>query len=344
MSVAALIGPIVLAAALVAPANAPERVATIALVSAQPGVPAHWREALRRAVTESTNRTWVPPPAISLDEARVALGCAAWDDVCAGQVAATTGAAAGLVLHIAGAGVGLAVTVTEVRAGAGANRPAERLVLESRGAAALELARQFVRAASAGPVAFVTVEADEVGATVLVDGSSIGTAPARAALTPGAHTLVLRKEGKAPIQRSFSVAAGQNPSIVVTFNAAGPAVAITPTVGTTPTSHRDAAGPSDAQLGWTLTAVGAGALALSAVAGVPWLLAFSQPRPYPNPIQVYGGAVEYRDGERSRFSTDFALAAGGSLLAAGVGTLVLATGVSMLLGDADDASVATDAR
>lgn len=349
-----MIVPVVLAVALAVPTTVTRKVATVALVTAQPEVPTHWREALQRVVIEDEMRAWVPPPVMSLDDVRAALGCAAWDDPCAGQVTAMSGAAAGLVVDIAGSGAGITVTVRAVRADGTAERSAETLSLDARGADALELARQFVRAASRGPVAFLTVEADEVGAEVAVDGTSVGSAPVRMALTPGAHQLVVRKEGKAPLSRPLSLVAGQNPPLVLTFNAAGPSVALGATVGGGPQSADgrvdDVAAlrvPRNATIGWTLTGIGGAALAAGAFVGVPWLIAYFDTDVcgggqlcYPNPIQVYGGALKYADSERRRFYTDAATALSAATALGGIGAVVAGTGLLVALVPEDGAAPA----
>lgn len=54
----------------------------------------------------------------------------------------------------------------------------------------------------------LTIRADPDGATVEIDGSVVGKSPWTGAIAPGAHALIVTKEGYEPLRMSFTMAAG----------------------------------------------------------------------------------------------------------------------------------------
>jgi hypothetical protein len=61
------------------------------------------------------------------------------------------------------------------------------------------------------------VQADPAGATVFVDGDSIGTAPLTERLVPGEYNLQIRREGYLPAERTVTVEKGRDPEIRATL-------------------------------------------------------------------------------------------------------------------------------
>ena len=63
-----------------------------------------------------------------------------------------------------------------------------------------------VAAPSAASVAALTVEASVAGADIEVDGNFVGSTPSTVSVTPGAHTIVVKKKGYAEWSRTMNVA------------------------------------------------------------------------------------------------------------------------------------------
>lgn len=353
-----MIVPLIVALSLVSPAASTKKGAWVPLVRLQGEVPAEWREALQKVATEDDSRTWVAPPAVTLEEAQVALGCAGWSDTCAGQITSMTGASMAVVVDVVAQGEGALVTVQQVKGGGGVQGAVEKLELLARGEEDLDLARQFVRRAAKGPTAIILVDTDVPGADVLIDGTKVGQTPRRLVLAPGGHELSLRQEGKAPFTKRIELEPGQNPPEIVTLNAGGIPVDVTPTVGNethevrtarvSPPAKVDPLLPPEAALvGWSLAGVG-GAVALAATGvGGPWAwdLLFNRvpcgpdlkTSCLPRTVKVYG-VVDYTGDARSRFLTDAGTVISASIAAMGVGGLLIGTGV--VLATADAAEVA----
>lgn len=345
-----MIVPLVLTLSLVSPA-APKKPIWVPLVHVQGDVPASWPEALRKAVTDS-ERTWVAPPAVTLEEAQIALGCAGWSDTCAGQITSMTGATMALVIDVVAQGDGALVTVQQVKGGGGLQGTVEKLELPGRRDEDLEVASLFVRRAFR-PTAVVLVDADTPGADVLIDGQKVGRTPAQLILDPGEHELSLRLEGKAPYTRRITLKPGQNPPEMITLNATGIAVAVSPSVGnethevrtTAPTPPPTADGlPTHALVGWSLA--GAGALvAVGAIGvGAPWLWdVYFNTVPcgpekipcMPMTVKVYG-AIEYDREARGQFVNDAGTIVSASVAALGVGGLLIGTGVVLATAEAGE--------
>jgi hypothetical protein len=338
-----VIVPVLVALALASPAANVKRATWVPLVRTQGDVPASWRDALQKAAAEDSTRTWVAPPAVSLEEAQLALGCGGWSESCAGQIASMTGAVMALVIEVTAQGVGAVVSVQQVKAGSGAQGPAEKLELAGRTAEDLKWAQELVRGVLKGQKpGFLVVETDVPGAEVWIDGERVGDSPWRGALAPGDHMLSLRQEGKAPLNKPINVRPGQNPAEVISLNAAGTSVAIRPTIGNEPHEVRvtpaspPVAGemPQKAVVGWSLAGAG-GVLALAAsVVGGPWVYdLFFNREPcgpdgqqcMPRTVNVYG-LLDYSGAERSQFILDAGPVIGASVAAIGVGGLLIGTG------------------
>jgi hypothetical protein len=214
-----------------APAHAQKKAGWVALVQVRGDAPASWSDALREAAEEAKDRTWVAPPAVSIADAQLALGCSGWNDQCAGQIASMTGATMAVVIDVNGAGSGAAFSVMVVKAGGGAVGPAEKMDVPGKTAADLELGRELVRGVVSGQrPAFLIVETDSPKAEVWLDGKKIGETPFKGKVPTGDHTMILRQEGKAPLTKQLTLAAGATLREVHSLNAAGPPVEIKPEV------------------------------------------------------------------------------------------------------------------
>lgn len=330
------------------PAHAQKKAQWVALVQVRGDAPASWSDGLREAAEEAKDRTWVAPPAVSLADAQLALGCSGWNDQCAGQIASMTGATVALVVDVNGAGNGAAFTVQIVKAGGKAEGPAEKLDVPGKTPSDLEMGKDFVRGIVSGQkVAFLVVETDTPKAEVVLDGKKIGETPFRGKLAAGEHTLIVRQEGKAPQTKAITVAPGATLTESFSLGAAGPPVEIKPDVApdgvappvkdvvVPPTEPPPPAAdaPPTTTVGWSLVGVGA---ALGLAGGV-FLGATVVDLNYREPCDAdpVGGCVPNkpllfgiygREARADLFAHQTAWLAG-SLAALGVGGLLVATGV-----------------
>ena len=205
----------------------------VTLVHTGGAVPADWAGTLRAAAEGADRaRIWMPPPSLSLDELMLTLGCATWDAACAGQVASLLGADNALSVDVIANGAGAALQIASV-AGTGTvvGEPARvEVSLDDDGRM---VASAFVAGAVRGarPTVLV-VTADLPGTEVLIDGEPRGVTPLTLVdiIAPGEHALLLRREGRAPLSRTITVAAG-----AITREAGalaqGPPMTSTPSVG-----------------------------------------------------------------------------------------------------------------
>jgi hypothetical protein len=212
--VLALLIPLVLAAA---PAHAGDPAKTqkkqpawVVLVHSDTGVPSSWSDSLRTAVESGDpSLKWVPPPAVSLDDAELAVGCASWGPVCASQIAVSMGAQNAFVITVSG-GKSPALDVTAVKEGGSLVRSNVHESLPDLGAGGLRLSRAIVVAVlKEQKVTALVVTSDPAGATVQVDGGPANSAPVVVTdITPGAHTLVLTAPGHDQLSRTVQVGMG----------------------------------------------------------------------------------------------------------------------------------------
>jgi hypothetical protein len=208
----------------------------VTLVHTTGPVPADWAGSLRAAAEGAdSGRTWMPPPSLSLDELMLTLGCASWDAACAGQAASLLGADNALSIDVAAGGSGATVQIASVaRTGAVVGDPEKVDVsLDDDGRA---IAAAWVAGAVKGArPTILVVSADLPGTEVLIDGEARGVTPLTLVdvVAPGEHALVLRREGRAPLSRTITVAAG---AITREGGALsqGPEMKSTPTVGEAP--------------------------------------------------------------------------------------------------------------
>lgn len=265
---------------LAAPAHAQKKASWVVLVQVRGDAPASWSDALREAAEESKDRQWVAPPAVSIADAQLALGCTSWNDQCAGQIASMTGATMAVVIDVNGAGSGAAFSVMIVKAGGAAVGPADKLDVPGKNPADLELGRELVRGVVVGQrPAFLFVDTDTPKVEVWLDGKKIGETPFKGKVPAGDHTMLLCQEGKAPLTKQITVAAGATLRESHSLGAAGPPVEIKPEVAPDkpPPPPKDpldpdvppaeppppaAEAPGTTTVGWSLVGVG-GALGLA---------------------------------------------------------------------------------
>jgi hypothetical protein len=135
----------------------------------------------------------------------------------------------------------------------------------------------------------VTVSVDSAGASVSVDGETVGVTPlaAAVALDPGKHTVVVRKEGYVAVERPISVAAGEATTLTIGLLAdashQGPAALATgAAAGPSPAPQREGGGS-----GWrVLTLGGAGLAGAGVVVGaITGVMALSDASTFKNSCQ-----------------------------------------------------------
>lgn len=208
----------------------------VTLVHTTGDVPADWAGALRSAAEGADSaRTWLPPPGLSLDELMLTLGCASWDAACAGQAASLLGADNALSIDVVAAGAGATVQIASVaRTGAVVGEPDRvEVSLDDDGRT---IAGAWVAGAVKGArPTILVVTADLPGTEVLIDGEPRGVTPVTLVdvIAPGEHALVLRREGRAPLSRTISVAGGSITRESGSL-AQGPEMKSTPMVGEGP--------------------------------------------------------------------------------------------------------------
>jgi hypothetical protein len=242
----------------------------VTFVHAVGEVPGGWPIALRRAAEGAgAERSWLPPPALGIDELTGTLGCATWDAACAGAAASVLGADHALRIEI--------VASTERREAivsaqsvdrAGATPGPVDAITVSADDDGLALATTWIAGLVNGErPTIVVVQADLPGTEVLLDGERVGVTPLRltGVVAPGRHVLELRREGRAPLRENFDVAPGALVRVTRAL-AQGPPMTSTPTVGEAPPAPApmvaNEAAPS------TLRFVGYGVGGLGAVVSV----------------------------------------------------------------------------
>lgn len=224
-----MFSPLALAGALLLATQAPA--SWVVLVKTDGSVPPAWSQSLQDAVRASAQSSgavkWVPPPAVSLEDAQLALGCGEWGAPCIGQIAAMMNADRALFIEIERRGEGAWMTHQLITTEGVVERAPVRFELPSRGADGLEVARVVASAAVTGkPITVVMVRTDVAGAEVFVDGEKVGTTPLTLAdrLSPGTHKVELRLEGRTPVTQTIDVRAGEVTRVGAVMSAGGGAV------------------------------------------------------------------------------------------------------------------------
>lgn len=249
----------------------------VVLVKTDGSVPASWNQNLQDAVKAAAEKSgkvkWTPPPQVSLDDAQLALGCAAWGPACVGQIAAMMNAEKALLIQIEQRGDGAWMTHQIVTASGDPERAPVRFELPDRGRDGLKVARVVAAAAVSGdPVTVVTFKTDVPGAEVILGGEKAGKTPLTLAdeLTPGQHRVEFRMEGRSPVVQNINVRAGEVTRVGAVMGALGPGV-VEPQVGSStgvvqgdppPPGGEDVSGGSIDPLFGYITLGAAGAVAL----------------------------------------------------------------------------------
>ncbi len=323
----------------------------VALVHTTGDVPSSWRQSLREAAElNKQGGSWAPPPAVTLDEAQLALGCSGWTHQCAGQIAAMTGAAVALVIDVEAKDPGVVLIVQAVKSNGANLGSEERLELPGRTDKDLEFAKDFVKNQKAQRSGYLLVDSDVPGADVSLDGAARGKTPWKELVDAGEHRLIVSAEGRAPYTKTIKVKPGVLTSEIVPLSAAGPAVGVTPTVGepdhvvkTEPALPPTAApqAPDTSVVGWSLAAGGGVIAAVSSVfAGAAIYDRFFNRIPcgkdnadscVPNVPLLFG--IYSQGGGRGPFESDSSAWIGGGIAAVGVGALLIGTGVVLATGD-----------
>lgn len=210
----------------------------VVLVKSDGSVPASWNDRLQNAVKtaadSSSSVKWVPPPQVSLEDAQLALGCSSWGPGCVGQIAGMMNADAALVLEFEKRGKGAWLSWQVVRNSGKPKAKPARMELPDRGAKGLDVARAVAASAVSGkPVTVVTITTDVAGAEVFIDGEKAGKTPMTLAgkLSPGAHRIELRMEGRAPVTQNVDVKAGALTKVGAVMTAAAMQAPDDPVVG-----------------------------------------------------------------------------------------------------------------
>ncbi|MCC7070603.1 MAG: PEGA domain-containing protein [Deltaproteobacteria bacterium] len=343
--------------------GAPKTGKWVVLVHIDGEVPSSWPEALRKAAeTVRDGRVWTEPPAVTLAEAQAALGCPSWGPACAAQVAKMTGATTALLIDVTSTGAGVGLSAEAVLAANG--QPAKgknEVLLPDTSDDSLRFAAAWVKGALADKLpALLIVETATPGGEVRLDGKRAGTTelgPVRIIVdAPGTHTLLVTKEGAAPVTRELRLTPNETARELITMSAEGPPVApdvrigqpdvITPKppLAPQPPPPLDNRG---AVVGWSVTGVG-GLVALGAgvfTTTVVWNLFYDvaicedgtgrwcQPVEIKSPLGVYS----YRGAARDTFNdVDGPLMITLGSIGVGVGGLLIGTGVWLVLAGAPE--------
>ncbi|MDP2342314.1 MAG: PEGA domain-containing protein [Deltaproteobacteria bacterium] len=252
----------------------------VVLVHLSGEVPSSWTERLRLAAQKAQDRNWVDPPAVTLDEVQLVLGCAAWDNPCAAQVAGMSGAVNALVVDVTRNGAGASLRVQAVTAEGVVAAEHDKIELAAVDDDGLKIAEAWVAGAVKGATPTVlVVSSDLEGTEVVVDNIPRGKTPLTLIdqIPVGEHALLMRREGRAPLSRTIQVVAGMNREHGV-LSAGGPAMKSDPVVGTVKTLPPETAStpppageiPPLALVGWGMTGVGGLTAVVTGVLGALW--------------------------------------------------------------------------
>ena len=243
------------------PERRPDKKATwVALVQVDAGLPTAWAQRLRAAAEADRAISFVPPPAVSLEEAQLALGCSEWGPACAAQIAATSGAQQAIAISLRGTPGAPLLEVLRVKADGASMGDVDKVALPGTTPEGLKIAEGFVRAAMRGArPTILIVTTDVPGAEVLVDGALLGRTPLTAAdaVAPGAHDLLLRLEGRAPVSRRITLEPGEFHREHGVMSSGGPPRKSEPVVGTPAAAPEPTTPAMMAIAGWSLTGIGA---------------------------------------------------------------------------------------
>lgn len=230
-----MLSPLALAGALLLASQAPS--SWVVLVKTDGSVPPSWNQNLQDAVRSAAESSgavkWVPPPAVSLEDAQLALGCGEWGLPCVGQIASMMNADKALLIEIEVRGEGAWMTHQLVTSSGARERAPVRFELPDRGRDGLKVARVVAAAAVTGkPITVVMLKTDVPGAEVFLDGERVGKTPLTLAdqVTPGPHRVELRLEGRAPVTQNIDVRAGEVTRVGAVMGAGGAGV-VEPVVG-----------------------------------------------------------------------------------------------------------------
>jgi hypothetical protein len=229
--------------------------AWVVLVHVSGEVPAEWSAPLQQAAQGAApDRKWVPTPGTPLDELQLALGCADWDAACAGHVGESVGAGNVVLVSLQARGKGVVVGASVVGADGTVVSTGDPLALSSTSPNDLQAAERWVAAFVRGArPAVLLVNSDLAGDEVLLDGVLVGRTPLIVVdVAPGAHALQVRRAGRAPLQRSITVAPGATVREDVALSSTGPKMMANPTVGT----DEAVATSTTSQAAWGLAGVG----------------------------------------------------------------------------------------
>lgn len=351
------VAPLVLALTL-SSAAAPKTGKWVALVHTDGEVPASWSDTLRKAAESvKDSRVWTEPPAVTLAEAQAALGCAGWGPACAAQVAQMTGATTALLVDITATGAGVGLSTEAVLASNG--QPAKgknEVLLPDTSDESLRFAAAWVKGSLVDKLpALLIVDTATPGGEVRLDGKRAGTTdqgPVRIVVeAPGMHTLLVTKEGSAPVTREVRLAPNETVKELVVLSAQGPPVDPKVHVGDPTVITKDppdapqpppVADATGALVGWSVSGAGAlVTLAAATFAGtVTWDLYFARipcgatgekacvPQTVTNALGLY----HYDAPDREQFFlADGPLMLSLAAVGVGVGGLLAGTGVWLAL-------------
>jgi hypothetical protein len=350
----------------------------VTMVLTHGDVPADWPTTLRKAAeTGASDRTWLPPPGLSLDEVQLTLGCPTFDDACAGKAAALLDADNAVVIDVSIADTKATVSVESV-SDEGAVVGATETVEVSADDAGRDVAAAWVKGVISGTKpTILIVNADLPDTEVLIDGAPVGVTPLTLVdtVSPGEHTLLMRREGRAPLQKTITVTA-QTVNRETAALANGPPMKTEPTVGestpapitTTPAADGDS-GSTMALVGYGVSGVGVvGAVVGGALAGINYArysgVFFTNKNGVEatNPAGICssdggksfgpkgscgdggadldgdGVAAALDSGDLEAFRSSLSSGIAGGLVVAGAGLLVAATGIVLAIDSADGES------
>ncbi len=343
------------------PKGPPAKAAWVVLVHADSEVPSSWSEGLRSAAQDAQDRAWVPPPAVTLDEVQLVLGCGRWGIACAAEVASMTHADNALVVGVTRVGAGATVTIEAVAKDGRLVAQSESVNVAAVDDDGLRIAEAWVAGAVKGarPTVLI-VSADLEGTEVVVDNVPRGRTPLTLIdeVVAGEHVLLLRREGRAPLSRTIDVAAGVLNREHGVLSSGGPPMKAEPVVGVVASPPPPAGGPM-VLVGWGLTGLGASAAFLVGTVAVFWQIEVAD---YSANVVDDKINIEYQrtlgppvtgpdraafllatfgndgaDGNELKAAvSDRQNAAALCFVVAGIGALVAGTGAALALGSAPD--------
>jgi len=326
--------------------------ALVVLVRLEESVPVEWNEVAqntaRDAIAVEGRYGWLPPPEVSLEESRTALGCAAWDPACVGEIGKTLDADHVLYVEVVrpfqqlpvlslflvdvsapDAAVATSVSLPDAEVNGGRVLGVYVREVIYGNVPDLVVVGDGTHAAGGVAVAATTALA---GTRVVFDGEDLGPVPLvlSSAVDTGEHSLRFSSGGREVARRTLSVSAGEPFELAVSLAAEGSVEAAEEAW-----LNVDLESP----VAWSVLGLGAAGLAAGGLLyGIYWTTA-RELEAAQGEFQRTGSIsrmsqVEYDETEGS--AEDYYV---GSVVVTAVGAAVSAAGVALFFLPDDDATI-----